>query len=304
MQNYPITVGIDVSKNHLDIAVFHHLEKQESIQIKNTAQKLEAYFSNFIKKYEVSQSLFCLEATGLYMNFLLTILVNQKANIWVENPVQIKRSLGLQRGKNDQVDAQRIAQYAYRFQDQVQLYQPPSQVIEKIQHLHQLRNKLVQTRKQLQTAFQEKQKFLAKEISQNLKEHTQPILEKLSTQITKIEKDLQRLIKEDEQLKTKLETLQSVTGVGPVTARAILIATKGFSKFKSARQFACYCGVAPFENSSGKFKGKTKVSKMANKKLKALLHICALSAIRVEGELKEYYHRKVKQTKNACFKCC
>nr|WP_081485528.1 transposase [Bernardetia litoralis] len=78
----------------------------------------------------------------------------------------------------------------------------------------------------------------------------------------------------------------------------MLRATAGFTKFDTAKQLACYCGVVPFENSSGKFKGKSRVSKMANKTLKTALHMCALSALQVEGELRTYYLRKVAEGKN------
>ncbi|WP_375563370.1 transposase [Bernardetia sp. OM2101] len=90
----------------------------------------------------------------------------------------------------------------------------------------------------------------------------------------------------------------SVVGVGKVTAIQLLVATDGFTKFDTAKQLASYCGVVPFENSSGKFKGKSRVSKMANKVLKTALHMCALAAIRAEGELSAYYLRKIEEGKN------
>ena len=65
------------------------------------------------------------------------------------------------------------------------------------------------------------------------------------------------------------------------------------------RKLACYCGVAPFKHQSGSsIKGKTKVSHIANKKMKSLLNMAALSAKRNDIEIKEYYERKVEEGKN------
>ncbi|MDM1328102.1 IS110 family transposase, partial [Myroides odoratimimus] len=70
--------------------------------------------------------------------------------------------------------------------------------------------------------------------------------------------------------------------------------TNRFTSFDEARQLASYCGVVPFEYTSGKcVKGKPKVHFMSNKKLKKLLHMCALSSIRHDPEMKSYYERKV-----------
>jgi transposase len=61
---------------------------------------------------------------------------------------------------------------------------------------------------------------------------------------------------------------------------------------------ACYCGVAHFPYQSGiSIKGKTKLSHMANKKLKTNLHPAALSAVKCDPEIKTYYERKVLEGK-------
>ena len=109
---------------------------------------------------------------------------------------------------------------------------------------------------------------------------------------------MHQIIQEDAELKELYRLTTSVVGVGKVTAIQLLVATDGFTKFDTAKQLASSCGVVPFENSSGKFKGRARVSKMANKTLKTALHMCALSAMKVEGEMREYYLRKVAEGKN------
>jgi len=95
-------------------------------------------------------------------------------------------------------------------------------------------------------------------------------------------------------LKTnEIELITSVSGAGKQVAINTIVATQGFTKFDNPRKFACHAGVAPFNYSSGySLKSKWKVSHRANKKLKKLFHMTALSAIQAPGELRDYYLRK------------
>jgi transposase len=90
-----------------------------------------------------------------------------------------------------------------------------------------------------------------------------------------------------------------VVGIGFVTAINLIVHTDGFSIMNDARKLACFCGVAPFEYSSGtSVKGKTKVHPMANKKLKCNLHMASLTAVKLDPGLKSYYEIKVAEGKN------
>ena len=139
----------------------------------------------------------------------------------------------------------------------------------------------------------------------------EPELAKLSQKFSKstiqgIEKDLKsieqqldKLIKEDETISNLFEKTTSVVGVGKVTALFLICFTNEFTLYENPRQLACYCGVVPFEYSSGKsVRAKPKVHYMANKTLKKQLHMCALSSISAKGELKDYFERKVAEGKN------
>jgi transposase len=96
-----------------------------------------------------------------------------------------------------------------------------------------------------------------------------------------------------------LSIITSVVGIGFVTAINLLVHTNGFTMMRDARKLACYCGVAPFEYSSGtSIRGKTKVHFMANKKLKCNLHMASLTAVKLDAYLKAYYERKVAEGKN------
>jgi len=128
----------------------------------------------------------------------------------------------------------------------------------------------------------------------------------IKSSLTAIDKDLKNIeskiidiVNEDDNLKLLFKLITSVVGIGFVTAINLLIHTNGFTMMKDARKLACYCGVAPFEYSSGSsVRGKTKVHYMANKKLKCNLHMASLTAVKLDADLKAYYERKVAEGKN------
>ena len=112
-------------------------------------------------------------------------------------------------------------------------------------------------------------------------------------QIKVIDKAIKELIQGDEKLSEISGYVQSVDGVGIVTTAEIIVTTNEFENFADAKKLACHCGVVPFEKQSGtSIKGKARVSNKANKKMKRLLHLAALAAIKVKGEFKQYYQRK------------
>jgi transposase len=125
---YKFYVGVDVSKATLDIAMINDAQRDviDHVQVSNDDEGIARIFE-WLKThqgFQLEQSLFCMEATGLYCYPLLQFLHTHQVATWVENAIQIKRSLGIQRGKNDMIDAKRIAQYACKNSDKVRLWQP------------------------------------------------------------------------------------------------------------------------------------------------------------------------------------
>ena len=84
-----------------------------------------------------------------------------------------------------------------------------------------------------------------------------------------------------------------------MTALSLILFTRNFTLFDDPRKLACYCGVAPFPHSSGtSIRGRTKVSHFAQKDLKRIIHMAAMSAIQRNSEIKAYFIRKVGEGKN------
>jgi transposase len=134
-------------------------------------------------------------------------------------------------------------------------------------------------------------RLLEKSISKTLKA--------INEDIKKIEQQIKETINDDDQLRKLFTLITSVIGIGFVTATNLIIHTNEFKMFSNVRQLACYCGVVPFEYTSGKsVRGKPRVSHLANKKLKANLHMGALTAVKLDQDIKTYYERKVAEGKN------
>ena len=298
---YDWFIGIDVSKMTLDFNLSHHSNSLIHLQVGNTKKGINSFLATCKKhKVQFERTLFCLEYTGIYNENLVHILNRKKMNIWVEQGLQIKKSLGMTRGKSDKVDALRISEYAYRFQDKCRLWQAPSQALKMLKNLVALRNRLIKAKKLLKVPVSELVECSSDQKSTSfISRLNNPVIDSLSKQLLAVENKIKQLIKEDERLFELEQIITSVDGVGPVTAWAMIIATNQFQSIKNGRKFACYAGVVPFDHQSGtSIKGKPRVSQLANKNMKQLLHLSALSATVMKGELNDYYNRKVAEGKN------
>jgi transposase len=273
-------VGIDVSRDTLDLSVVVDGISQQHYRITNRTIDIGSTINKIMKSFgaTMDDSIFCMEHTGLYNLPLVKWLQNHQGKIWMESEVHIRKTLGLVRGKNDKVDSIRIAMYAYINRHQIKLWKAP---------------------RKLNTANQEQRLFMDKDIMRSLNRYTQKTVVVINKQIEAIENEILGLIKEDEKLNRMYQIITSVHGVGFVTASYILVTTNEFININNPKKYACYSGVVPFEHSSGSsVRGKTRVSHMANKNIKTLLHLAALSTIRKQGDLHEYYNRRVAEGKN------
>jgi transposase len=161
-----------------------------------------------------------------------------------------------------------------------------------------IRNRLVKVRKMLQTPLTDSDGFISKKEHNEAKKACQNTMAALNKNIKQVQKDIENTIQNDSYLKELYELIESVKGVGPAIATEILIVTNEFKNITDPKKFACHAGVVPFSYSSGQYKGKAKTSNKANKKLKALLHNGARSAIQHSLEIREYYLRKTAEGKN------
>ena len=117
--------------------------------------------------------------------------------------------------------------------------------------------------------------------------------------IAELEKKIESVIEENMSVKHNYTLLKSVIGIGMINAALLLCTTDNFTRFETPRQYASYCGVAPFEHSSGtSVRGKTRTSRIANMEVKTHLTNAAVSAMSADPQLRQYYQRKLAEGKH------
>lgn len=298
-QNYFQFIGIDVSKLTFDIGIIDELNHQESYCFENTTKGIRSFFQLLRKRKISFESTFiCMEHTGIYGCLILKLLVEKEAHLCVEMPLKIQKSLGLQRGKSDKIDALRIAKYARKNYEELEIYIPNIRVLDNLKALVNVRRQLVKSQLDLKKYPNELKSF-DKEIYKLVEKNTRKTLKTLEQEIKRIDKEIDQLILSDENLKSHMKLVTSVTGVGKITAVYLCVFTNMFNRYQTPKQLACYCGIAPFEYSSGtSIRRRSKVHYIANKTLKKHLHLCALAAIRYDPEINKYYNRKLEEGKS------
>lgn len=290
-------VGIDVGKDILEAHI--HIIKTSS-SFKNTITEIKSMVNWAVKRSAVEEKsiLFVFEHTGLYSQQLALFLSEKEYNFVMIPGLEIKRSLGISRGKSDKIDAEKIAQYGYRRREELSPYIIDIKEVAEIKKLLSLREKLVTQRAGYKSTLGEYKQFMKRKGNEILFSVHEKMIKELTKQIEKIESNIDGIINSNSKIKKQYELIKTIKGVGPQTALFMIAYTNGFTRFQTWRKFASYCGIAPFPNSSGKsLRGKTKVSGLANKKIKSLLDMCAKTAIQSNPEMKIYYLRRVSEGK-------
>lgn len=299
--NYSYFFGIDLGKSSFDAclmscegAIIH------SFHLPNTPDGYEKLCSALtVDSIKASSILFCAEDMGTYTYDLALFCTSNNFPLCLCCPLSIKKSIGLQRGKNDRIDARRIADYALTHYRKLKLYVLPDPVIVELRACLIIREKLVKQKvtdsRLLETVTEMGRMGNTHKQVQLLKDS----LEEVKRKIAELEEIMSVLLQQEAPVSTNYELLTSIKGVGLVNAVVLICVTNNFTKFSDHRKFACYCGVAPFEYSSGtSIRGKTRVSPLAHRNVKVYLTRAALTAVTWEPQMKAYYKRKLEQGKH------
>jgi transposase len=284
-------VGADLSKNTIDL-VCH--TTGDYLQIENKASGFQILLAWIDQQgIAIDQTLLVMEHTGLYSLLLEQFLSKHDIAFKKVNALEIKRSIGMVRGKSDRIDAVRIATYGFEKKEKLTAQIPVSPQLKRLQMLQSTRERLVRQRAGLTNAVKEYRHIDIQEQDLLIKSQLQ-VIKALDKQITRLEQEVEKIVAEDEAISTNYRLLQSIKGVGKIVALATIIKTSNFTRFTNSRKFACYCGTAPFEHSSGSsIHKRSRISHLADKQMKTLLDLAAKSAIRYDTELKNFYQRRL-----------
>lgn len=208
--DYTHFVGIDVSKNTLDFAVLAGKEVLFQTQTSNDAAGIRDVVKRLKAKPQLDWDtvVFCMEHTGIYNQHVLDFLFSRKAKVCLESSVHIKLSSGLQRGKNDKVDALRIAQYAYRNKEELKLWQPKRAVVRQLKYHAALRQRLIHAKKQLAVAFKETLPF-DKQAAKQTHQLCKASLQALKQDLSRTDKAIRAIIAADAHLQRLFKVITS-----------------------------------------------------------------------------------------------
>ncbi|HEX3387083.1 MAG TPA: IS110 family transposase [Mucilaginibacter sp.] len=292
MQNQTI-VGIDVSSATLDICVSDR-SGQRSFIINNDIKAISTFFMGYHEVLVIG-----MENTGRYNWALYEVLKDLPHRVFVVSPLHLKKCMGLIRGKNDKIDAVRIAAFFMKNHAELPQWKPSSSSVQKLKILLTERNARVKAKSILLKQQKDHARMKHLGLDKYLQDLNKQQLVVLNRQIRQIESDMQALIKADEQMHSQAKLICSIPGVGKVLCWTMIAKTENFTTIIEPRKMACYSGVVPFSNSSGtSIRGKERVSNYADKAVKTILHMAAMRAVRLKNDLQVFYLRKVSEGKN------
>ncbi len=282
-------IGIDVSKETIDLAYLESNNQWKSQKIKNNVDD----FRTFIK--DIPTDAHCvMEATGPYYLLLACFLYENKFSVSVVNPLVIKRysQMKMRRTKTDKADAKLIAEYGV--DQKPELWKPAEKVIAQIQQINSALEKLTQQR----AAWKNKKE--AQDKNPDNDDFTQKIItETLSfydAKIKEVEAKIAEIVKNN--FAEMNAILRSIPGIGAKTATTLIVITGGFKKFETYKQLISYVGLAPRIYLSGtSVKGKAHICKMGMSRIRQLLYMCTWTAKEANLACKQLFERLVEKGK-------
>jgi transposase len=278
--------GVDISKDVFDVAS----SEGKHYQFKNNGLG----FKSFLKTLS-NEDLVVMEATGYYHYRLAQFLYEKGMRVSVVNPLSVKRfiQMKLSKIKTDKSDAKAICEYAKA--NEVPLYTARDK--SQAEALQLLR--LIDIYTKQSTALKNKlhgEKVLGKP-SKVVYHSLNRSLKVVQNEIKTLEVRLTEIVKDEQQ--KQLTLLKSIPGMGNKTAIMLLVLTDGFTNFENASQLCCYAGITPIIRESGSsVRGKSRISKMGNPKLRNLLFMCSFTACKHNKACREIYERIIAKGKS------
>ncbi len=297
-------LGIDVSKLSFDVSLIVVIKNRKQpvvvSRFDNNTAGLKS-FKEWLDEHQVSfdeNSLLVIENTGIYHRLIWKFCTTNLLPFFIGNAADLKWSFGIARTKNDKVDSMRLCEYAYKNHEDIKPTTGLNKALVTLKDLLTNRAKLLRQKNAIRQTLGELKMSNDKVTQQLLEKVNKAALEGLKTSIKLIDAEMLRLIQQDDAVSANFKRMITVPGIGKITAIFIICCTNNFAIKVTGKQLANYAGVVPHEHTSGtSVKSRSRLHFMANKELKAILTMGAISAIQVYPEYKDYYYRKTKEGK-------
>lgn len=298
MRFYKYYIGIDISKDHFDGAVFTTPETA-CLQLGNFPNEIDGVseFRKHLTEVGIAaeDTIFCIEATGVYSELLCYQLHQHGYDVWLETPLKIKRAFAIKSHKTDPADAQQIAEYAFRYCDKIIKWCPKPSLINDLETWLVLREQIVKQ----QTGMKNFNQAILKKVdsTEEALEMAQEIVDFYENCLKELEAKMEALIKEDQQLEYEIEMLDRIPGFGRLTATNIAVLMRRHTALKTYPKAAAYIGICPYQWESGKSKKNARISHLGPPRIRKLLHLGARAACTHKEPYRSYYIRKIHEGK-------
>lgn len=242
-----------------------------------------AQLSDWLEKQGVKRVHACLEATGTYGDSLATYLHEQDHLVSIVNPAAIKAyaQSHLSRTKTDRVDAALIAGFCGERRPPA--WRPPEREVQELQALVRRLESLTEMR------TMEENRLSSGIAVAAVRASVEELIAHLAEQIKRTEALIRDHIASHPGLKRQRELIDSIPGIGETTAAALLAEVPDISKYRSARQVAAFAGLVPRERQSGSsVRGRVRLSKIGNARLRKALYFPAITALRCSPFFQEW----------------
>ena len=300
MEHYAYFVGLDMSAETFTASIYSPTQAivQQGLLFDNSADGYVQCQERFTQiGITPANTILCLEATGVYGEQLCYSFASQGYTVAVEPPLKVKRAFDQHRHKTDAVDSAQIAEYSYRFFDQLHVWKPQTDILEQIRTL-------LTAREQCSIHSTAAQNALRSLSYKHVKTPTaiaayNNTIEQQKENIAMIDQELKRLYKSNDTYRTMIGLLQSIPGVGLMLSMYILVISDGFTRPMVARQLASFCGIAPLQHQSGtSVYRKPRSLGSGNATLRKLLFLSSLSNRTHNDRAQTYFLRKVAEGKS------
>lgn len=295
--------GIDISKDSFDAqyAVVDDQQRQQFValaQFRNTLigfRKLQRWAKKLVGSTK-APIWFVMEATGVYHEHLAYALAERDCLVAVVLPTKMKhyiKSLDI-KSKTDRLDARAIAQFG--LERTLQPWQPPTPQLRVLKSLVREYDALTEHVTRIKNQLHAKEHSY--EPAAQTLERLQEQLELFNHQFAAIEAEIRSIVKQDDDMNTRITNVQTAEGVGFMTVVRVVAETNGFALISNAKQLTSYAGMDVKLKQSGLRAGKPAISRKGNSRLRRALFMPALAAIRCNRTLKRFYTRLVKAKAN------
>lgn len=243
-----------------------------------------------------------MESTGSYSSQLAYWLTQLRPSlpISIVNPRQAKHyalQLGV-RSKTDPIDARVMACYGAERQPSPNM--KPASIYRELRSLIRCRHTLVEVSTKLKLQSQEvKREEHAAAMRLFLLEHQEKLIEQVDDQIKQIEDKMNQLVHSDPEVGRHVDLLDSIKGVGPIVSKGILGEMGDLRDYHRSRQCTCFAGMDPRLIQSGKYQGKTRLSKRGPKLVRQLLYMAATAALKSDNCFSRYYEKLLTKGKTS-----